>query len=117
MSANSAVLSKDQSKLRIPKITPPGEVWLFVDLAQVTSHTPEQIAEMARSLGYLPELRIAEYFRNGQSVLEPVLLVHQGKLLPEDELASDTLLNDWEQLTLALQPSTVVHLRSGQKSS
>jgi hypothetical protein len=115
MSANSAVLSKDQRKLRIPKITPPGEVWLFVDVAQVTSHTPEQIAQMAESLGYAPELRIAEYFRDGHSTLKPVLLIHHGMLTGEEGLASEKLLNDWEELSIEIQPPISVHLRSGQK--
>jgi len=110
MSANSAVLSKDRNQLRIPKITPTDEVLLFIDLAHVTSHTPEQVEAMAISLGYSPELRIAEYIRNGQRVLEPVLLVYQGKVSETD----DALLDNWEQLTAQIQPSPTVHLRSGQ---
>jgi len=108
MSANSAVLLKDRNQLRIPKITPVGEVWLFVDLARVESHTPEQVAEMAISLGYSPELRIAEYIREGKSVLEPVLLIYQAVQAPDDDL-----LCQWEQFTSQIQPSTAVHLRSG----
>lgn len=110
MSANSAVLSKDKNHLRIPKITPFNQVLLFVDLAQVTSHTPEQIEEMAMALGYSPELRIAEYVRNGQKALEPVLLVYQGDIAPDEE----KLLDNWEHLASQVQPSTAVHLRSGQ---
>ncbi len=109
MSVNSAVLSKDRSHLRIPKITPVGETLLFVDLAQVTSHTPEQVESIASWLGYSPELRIAEYFRSGQRVLEPVLLLYQGKSPAEEKL-----LEDWEHLVSQIQPSTAVHLRSGQ---
>jgi hypothetical protein len=110
MSANSAVLSKDRSQLRIPKITPAGEALLFVDLAQVTSHTPEQIETIAIGLGYSPTLRIAEYVRGGQKVLEPVLLIHQGQISE----AGDTLLDHWENLASQIQPSTAVHLRSSQ---
>ncbi|NJP09639.1 MAG: hypothetical protein HC866_09250 [Leptolyngbyaceae cyanobacterium RU_5_1] len=113
MSANSAVLSKDQSKLRIPKITPSGEVWLFIDLAQVTSHTPEQVEELAKSLGCEPELRIAEYFRAEKSTLEPVLLVYQGTIPPNEDLAPESILNDWEFLVSRIYPSTAVHLRIG----
>lgn len=109
MSANLAVLLKDRNQLRIPKITPTGEVWLFVDLAQVESHTPEQVAELAIALGYSPELRIAEYIRDGKSVLEPVLLIYHAAHTP-----SDDLLGHWEQLASQIQPSTAVHLRSGQ---
>uniref|UniRef100_A0A832H2S2 Uncharacterized protein n=1 Tax=Oscillatoriales cyanobacterium SpSt-402 TaxID=2282168 RepID=A0A832H2S2_9CYAN len=110
MSASSAVLSKDRNHLRIPKITPSNEVLLFVDLAQVISHTPEQIEGMAIWLGYSPELRIAEYVRNGQKVLEPVLLIYQGEM-PSDE---ERLLGSWESLLSQVQPATAVHLRSGQ---
>lgn len=110
MSANSAVLSKDRSQLRIPKITPADEVLLFVDLAHVTSHTPEQIEAMAIALEYSPTLRIAEYIRDGKKVLEPVLLVYQGKT-PADE---ERLLENWEMLASQIQPSTAVHLRSSE---
>jgi hypothetical protein len=109
MSANSAVLLRDRNQLRIPKITPVGEVWLFIDLAQVDSHTPEQVAEMAIALGYSPELRIAEYIRHGKPALEPVLLVYHAVQEP-----SDILLDHWEQLSTQIHPSTAVHLRSGQ---
>lgn len=108
MSANSAVLLKDRNQLRIPKITPVGEALLFVDLAQATSHTPEQVEAMAIALGYSPELRIAEYFRDGQKVLEPVLLIYQGGI------PSDEVLDHWEHLASQIQPSSAVHLRSGQ---
>jgi len=110
MSANSAVLSKDRNHLRIPKITPSNEVLLFVDLAQVTSHTPEQIEGMAYWFGYSPELRIAEYVRNGQKALEPVLLIYQGEM-PTDE---EKFLEHWEHLASQVKPAAAVHLRSGQ---
>lgn len=109
MSANSAVLSKDKSHLRIPKLTPFGEVLLFVDLATITSHTPEQIEAMAIALGYAPELRIAEYIRDGKPTLEPVLLIYHGNTQTE------SLLDHWERLALEIQPSTAVHLRTGME--
>lgn len=111
MSANSAVLSKDRNHLRIPKITPANEVLLFIDLAQVISHTPEQIEAIAIALGYTPELRIAEYVRQGQKVLEPVLLIYQGETAPDE----GQLLDHWEYLASQVRPSTAVHLRSGQQ--
>lgn len=107
MSANSAVLSKDKSHLRIPKITPSGEVMLIVDLAAITNHTPEQVEAIAIALGYTPTLRIAEYVREGKPTLEPVLLIYHGNT------QTDSLLDHWEQLAAELQPSTAVHLRSG----
>jgi hypothetical protein len=75
----------------------------------VESHTPEQVAEMAIALGYSPELRIAEYIRDGKLALEPVLLIYQAV-----HASSDDLLGSWEQLASQIQPSTAVHLRSGQ---
>jgi hypothetical protein len=119
MSANSAVLLKDQDKLRIPKITPRGELWFFIDIAQVINYSPEQIVEMATSLGYAPELRIAEYLKNGQSTLEPVLLLHRQVLptmdreLGFEEAIPQRFLDDWEQLASEIEPSTAVHLRRG----
>jgi hypothetical protein len=121
MSANLVVLSKskDRSELRVPRIASKGEVWFLVDIAQVSSHTPEQIEAIAESLGYASELRIAEYIRNDQKTLEPVLLLHH-EILPEsthpldfDEAIPEMLLNHWEQLASTLQPSTAVHLRLG----
>lgn len=109
MSAYSAVLSKNKSNLRIPKITPPGELLFFVDVAQITSHTPEKIQEMAIAHGYEPELRIAEYYRDGEKTLEPVLLLYQGS----DSSRADTLLEHWEELAALVKPSSAVHLRSG----
>ena len=113
MSANSAVLSKDRRKLKIPKITPAGEAWLFVDVAQVKSHTLDQMVAVVEALGYAPESRIAEYFRDEQAKLEPVLLIQQTTLSPGDELAPTALLEDWEYLATLIQPATAVHLRSG----
>lgn len=86
MSANLAVLSKDRSQLRIPKITPADEVLLFVDLAHVTSHPLEQVEALALALGYSLELRVAESSETGQRVLEPVLLVYQEVALPDESL-------------------------------
>jgi len=88
-------------------------VWVFIDIAQVSSHTPEQLAGLASALGYTPELRIAEYFREGHATLEPVLLVHRESF-SGDELASERLLNAWEDLASQIQPSTAVHLRRGE---
>jgi hypothetical protein len=110
MSANLGVLSRDRNQLRIPNITPADEVLLFVDLAQVTSHTPEQIEAMAKELGYSPGLRIAEYKREGRSLLEPVLLIYQASA----RAVSDELLTHWEYFASEVQPATAVHLRSGQ---
>ena len=109
MSANSAVLSKNRNQLRIPKITPAGTVLLFVDLSPLTSHTPEEVEALAIEMGYTPELRIAEYLRNGKKVLEPALLIYQG-----ETPASEGLLAQWEDLASLIQPSTAVHLRSSE---
>jgi hypothetical protein len=105
--------------LNIPRIAAKGEIWFLVDLAQVFSHTLEQIEDIALALRYTPQLRIAEYQREGKRVLEPVLLIHQGTL-PEsaltlnfEEAVPEILLEHWEQLAATLQPTTAVHLRVG----
>ena len=109
----------DTGCLNVPRIVAKGEIWFLVDLAQVSSHTPEQIEDLALTLGYTPQLRITEYNRDGKRVLEPVLLIYQGRLpesaltLDFEEAVPETLLEHWEQLAATLQPTTAVHLRVG----
>ncbi len=109
----------DITRLRVPRIAAKGEIWFLVDLTQIPSRTSEQRVDIVLALGYTPQLRIAEYQREGKRVLEPVLLIHQGTLpesaltLDFEEAVPEILLKHWEQLAATLQPTTAVHLRVG----
>jgi hypothetical protein len=119
MTENLGSLSNERSDLRIPRRPRRGELWFTVDLAPLQSHTPEEVAEIARSMGYVPEVRIVEYFRDDIKSVEPALLLHY-EVLPEHLVTLDSaqaipekLQRDWEALAMQIKPDSAVHLRRG----
>lgn len=119
MTENPGPLSNERSDLRIPRSPRRGELWFTVDVAPLQSHTPEEVAAIARLMGYAPEVRIVEYFREGVKSVEPALLLHY-EVLPEhlatlepEQAIPEKLQRDWEALAMQIKPDSAVHLRRG----
>jgi hypothetical protein len=108
-----------KNDFQIPKLARPGEVWFFVDLSILTSHTPDQVIDLAQKMGYSPQLRYMEVFIEGVKHLNVALLLHHQQLdpstMPEDleDAVGEKLVSDWEELTSTLQPDLAVRLRRG----
>lgn len=113
----------NKHEFQIPIGAKPGEIWFFVNLSRVTSHTPDQLIERVTEMGYTPQLRCLRQFINGEPRLDVALLLHQGQVdpatMPEEleEVVGEKLITDWEMLATDLQPSTAVSLRVGRDRS
>jgi hypothetical protein len=107
-------------QFQIPRVARPGEIWFFVNLSMLTSHTPDLVAQLVEEKGYTPELRYVERFIEGERRLDVALLIYQEQLDPdtmpvdlEDTPEGAKLMDDWEALATTLQPDLAVTLRRG----
>jgi hypothetical protein len=109
-----------KNEFHIPRGARPGEVWFFINLSQVTSHTPDQVINTVQEMGYSPQLRYVEQLIGDKKTLDVALLLHHEKLdsltLPDDmeEAVGAKLMNDWEDLSTRLEPDLAVRIRLGR---
>ncbi|UBF28318.1 hypothetical protein K9N68_10805 [Kovacikia minuta CCNUW1] len=110
----------NKSEFHIPRGARPGEVWFFINLSQITSHTPDQVIDIVQSMGYSPQLRYIEQFVEGEKRLDVALLLHHEQLEPstlpdEMELAVGAkLMDDWDELSIKVEPDLAVRIRLGR---
>jgi hypothetical protein len=95
----------------MPTHLKPGEVMIYLDLHLIENMAALDAVDLARSLGFTPELRCKTLTRSEQVTVGIYALLHHEQRQPEAELEETFFANELETLRERIVPDTAVHLR------
>ncbi len=89
----------------IPK---PGEVMLYISLHEIENLTPVEVLDLARSLGFKPELRTRTWQQEGETKVGLYAMLHYERRDPKAGLEPDFLDTELEALHEQISPGVAV---------
>jgi hypothetical protein len=89
----------------IPK---PGEVMLYISLHEVENLTPVEVLDLARSLGFKPELRTRTWQQEGKTQVGLYAMLYYEQREPNSGLDPDFLDAELEVLHQQIIPDVAV---------
>jgi hypothetical protein len=95
----------------MPTHLKPGEVMIYLDLHLIENMAALDAVDLARSLGFTPELRCKTLTRSEQVTVGIYALLHHEQRQPNAELEETFFEDELGELRERIVPDTAVHLR------